>query len=237
MRNPNLCHTVTFNFFQVIKLFDVQMHFLNDAPVIYLPGLFPANYSNGVAVRIPYELVEGFTSPAVFLTQFFDADRDLSQEIYGYALRVRMDVARSPSKALRSLASSLLVATKTLLNLDPTQHIAEIGAFIASYAATTADVRAEALKSYGVDSKKRTKGETVQVNTPGVYVDSLLGRCSACEDTIISEKYVAIERAEAERLQVIATNVLLAQEAERRRLRLAAGDLTPFDPPAAAPAA
>jgi hypothetical protein len=47
---------------------------------------------------------------------------------------------------------------------------------------------------------------------------------------------VAIERAEAERLQVLATNQLLGQEAERRRLRLEAGDLTPFDPPTPATA-
>lgn len=227
MKNPNQCHTVTFNFFQVIKLIEVQMRFLNDAPVLYFPGLFPATYTNGRPVRIPYEVVESFTAPALFLTQYFDIDRDLSQEIHGFALRIRTDVGRAPVAGLRAIAEALVVATKTLLKVDPVQHTKELGNFLANYATSAVNLRKNALATYGVG-----KGDSLQVNTPGVYVDSLLGQCSACEDTINAERFVAIERADAERHQIDATNKLINAEGERRRQLLKEGVLTPFDAPA-----
>lgn len=227
MKNPNQCHTVTFNFFQVLKLIDVQMKFLNDAPVLYFPGLFPAVYSNGKTVRIPYEVVESFTSPALFLTQYFDIDRDLSQEIHGFALRIRVDVGRTPNTGIRAIAEALVVATKTLLNIDPAQHTKELGSLLANYATSALKLRNNALHTYGVG-----KGDSLQVNTSGVYVDSLLGRCSACEDAINSERFVAIELADAERHQVDATNKLINAEVERRQQLLKDGVLTPFDVPA-----
>ncbi len=229
MKNPNQCHTVTFNFFQVIKLIDLQMRFLNDAPVFYYPGLFPATYTNGQPVRIPYEAVEAFTSPSLFLTQFFEIDRDLSQEIHGLALRVRMDVGRSPASGLHALAEALVIAAKYLLRLDPAAHTREIAAFINNYASSATNLRDNALRDYGPG-----KGESLQLNTPGVYVDSLLGRCSACEDEINSERYVAIKREDADRMQIEGAASLLEQEAERRKLLLKANHLEPFDQPAMA---
>ena len=224
IKNPNQCHTVTFNFFQVVKLIDMQMRFINDAPVLYFPGLFPARYSNGNPVRIPYEVVEAFTSPALFLTQYFDVDRDISQEIHGFALRVRADVGRNPQQGLLAIAEALAVAVKSLLGLDPAGYVAELGKFLNAYATAAIQMRKDALKSYGKD-----RGSSLQINTSGVYVDSLLGRCSACEDNITSEKYVGIMRADAEKKQIEATNALIEAEGMRRRALLDKGILDSFD--------
>jgi hypothetical protein len=224
MKNPNQCHTVTFNFFQVIKLIDLQMRLINDAPIFYLPGLFPETLTSGEHVSIPYEVLESFTSPALFLTQYFDIDRDLSQEIHGFALRIRVDVGRAPVTGLRAIAEALVVAAKTLLQVDPGQHTKELGSFLANYGTSAVKLRRNALETYGKD-----KGTSLQLNTPGVYVDSLLGRCSACEDAITAEKYVDTKRADAERKQIDATNVLIEAEGARRRALLEKGILEPFD--------
>jgi spore coat protein U-like protein len=225
MRNPNECHTVTYNFFQVIKLIDLQMRFINDAPVIYFPGLFPARYSNGQIVRIPYETIESFTSPSLFLTQFFDVDRDLSQEIHGIAFRVRMDAGRSPREALNALAEAMFVAIKYLLQLDPAQHVAAVGRFLASYAESALKLRRNSLENYGTG-----KGESLQLNTPGMYVDSLLGRCSACEDSIILKKVADLNAAAADRRAVDADAALVELEHQRRTDWLKRSEVDPFEP-------
>jgi len=227
MKNPNQCHTVTFNYFQVIKLIDVQMRFINDAPVLYFPGLFPAAYTNGKTVRIPYEVIESFTAPALFLTQYFAIDRDLSQEIHGFALRIRADVGRAPAEGLRAITEALIVATKTLLRLEPDNYANYLTIFARNYVKSAITVRRKALETYGIGN-----GKSLQVNTSGIYVDSLLGRCSACEDAINAERYVDIQRTEAERQQIDSTNQLVKAEVLRRQRLLDEGILTNFEVPA-----
>lgn len=224
IKNPNACHTVTFNFFQIVKLYDVQLRLDNDSPVILLPALFPEVYSDGSGqVRIPYWVIESFNSPAVFLTQYFEIDRDLSQEIHGFALRVRMDIGRSPTQSLFALAESLIVALKYLFGLDPAQFAHRLAEFITGYVDTASAVRGRALSSYGIGY-----GRSEQVTTPGVYCDSLLGRCTACEDYVQSSRYVDVQRQLQDVKHQEASTELLAQEARRRQLLLDKNDLGPF---------
>jgi hypothetical protein len=231
IRNPNTCHTVTFNFFQIVKLYDVQLRVTNDAVTIMLPGLFPPFYTtNGVPdptkpVKIPYWAIEAFSSPAVFLTQFFDVDRDISQELNGWALRVRTDPAARPEDVVPQLIEALAVAVKFLLKLDPGQLIRELADFVAAYVQNATATRERNLASYG-----RDRGRSEQITTPGIYVDSLIGRCTACEDYIEASRFFDVRRQEEEVDALDKANVLAEAERKRRDALLAAGKLDPFEP-------
>jgi len=226
IKNPNTCHTVTFNFFQIVKLYDVQLRLENDAPTVMLPGIFPAVYSDGTTrVVIPYWTIEAFTSPAVFLTQYFEVDRDLSEELHGFGLRVRMDAGRSPAAAINQLAEALIVALKYLLKIDPTAHKQALADFIRNYVANTTALRQSSAKNYGVGL-----GRSEQVTTPGIYADSLLGRCSACEDYVEASRYLDVMRQYGELNRVKRDGELAEQERKRREMLLAATKLEPFEP-------
>jgi hypothetical protein len=195
IKNPNTCHTLTFNFFQIVKIYDIQLRLENDALTIMLPGIFPSTYSNNEPVKIPYWAIESFTSPAVFLTQFFEVDRDLSQEIFGWGLKVRMDVGSSPREAISQLTQAILVALRYLLRIqDLEPYVVPLGAFIQRYVINAIAIRQRSLQTYGID-----RGQSQQINSPGIYVDSLLGRCSGCEDYIIASRYQDIMAKEQER--------------------------------------
>ena len=233
IKNPNGCHTVTFNFFQIVKLFDVQLRLLNDAPTVMLPGLFPAFYTpvGNEPLRpvvIPYWVIESFNSPAVFLTRFFEVDRDLSQDINGWGLRVRIDVGTTTAaRAAAQLAEALIIAVKYLLKLDPAQHIPALGKIVANYFQSTQAIRERNATTYAVG-----RGRSEQVTTPGVYVDSLLGRCSACEENVEAGRYVEVMRQQRESERLKAENDLLEMERQRRVKLLEAKKLDPFELPA-----
>lgn len=226
--NPNACHTVTFNFFEVVRLIDSRLRLGNDAPVVLIPGLFPAAYSNGKPIQIPFGIVEAVNSPASFLRQYFELDRDLSVDVFGLALRTRTDPFgpddAAPMAAVRGITEALIIAAKYLFRVDfgdQSKRDAALGvitAVVKAYADRTLAARKESLTRYS------TK-EIHQLTSPGVYVDSVLGSCSACEDYVESQRYTAAERADAERRVVAA-------EAQRRELRLAQSPplLDAFDP-------
>lgn len=225
IRNPNSCHTVTFNFFQIVKLYDVQMRLDGDAPTVMLPGLFPSNYADGTAVDIPYWVIESFTSPANFVTQFFDVDRDLSEEIHGLALRVRCNSLAAPELAVRQVADALIIAVKYLLKLDPQAHASAIAGVVSNYVRQARALRARTVAEYGVG-----RGRIEQLTTPGIYADSLLGRCSACEDYVVASRYVDVMRQNAERETTTLAAALLELERQRRERLLKNNKLDPFEP-------
>jgi hypothetical protein len=226
IRNPNSCHTVTFNFFQIVKLYDVQTRLDGDAPIVMLPGLFPAVYPNGTYVQIPYWAIESFTSPANFLTQFFDLDRDLSEEIHGWALRVRCNSLTAPDLAVRQVTDALIVAVKYLLKLDPQAHVDVIAAVVSNYVRQARALRARTATEYGPG-----RGRSEQLTTPGIYADSLLGRCTACEDYVAASRYVDVMRQDAEREMTKLQGALLELERQRRERLLKANKLDPFELP------
>jgi hypothetical protein len=85
--------------------------------------------------------------------------------------------------------------------------------------------RTRAADDYGPD-----KGTTLQVNTPGVYVDALRGRCTACSDQQEALHYLeAITRLEEVR-RLKRASELDEQEVARRRKRIESNDLDPFEP-------
>ena len=232
IRNPNSCHTVTFNFFQIVKLFDVQLLLTNDAVTVMLPGLFPPFYTTAGApdptrpVKIPYWTIEAFSSPAVFLTQFFEVDRDLSQDLNGWALRVRTDPAADAENLVVQLIEALAVAVKFLLRLEPNDHRSAIGAFVKDYIENALAVRERGPTSYG-----KGKGRSEQITTPGIYVDSLLGRCTACEDYVEASRFFDVLRQREEAIALERSNELAATERDRRKKLLDLNKLDPFDRP------
>jgi hypothetical protein len=236
LRNPNPCQTVTFNFFQVIKLYDVQIRLLDDRPTLLLPGLFPLFYGpkpvrevqsaaiTPTQVVIPVHLVEGWNSPAVFLTQYFEVDRELSQQISGWALRSRADFAEDPLTAARQLAEGLVVATKYLFKQEiDTQVMDHLTVVLRNYLLNIAATRTTAAARYGPG-----KGQSQQLNTGGLYLDALRGRCTACTDHEESGHYVEVMTGFEELRRLKSANALDAVEAARRQKRLEAGDLDPF---------
>jgi hypothetical protein len=233
IKNPNACHTVTFNFFHIVKLFDIQLRVENDAPVLMLPGIFPAFYTAATGdvmkrpVQIPYWLIESFTSPAVFLTQFFEVDRDLSEEIHGWALRVPVDPGRSERvvDTIRYLAAALAVWTRFCAPSKAADAWSRLARFIADYLVSALKARQRTVTTYGPDM-----GRVEQVTTPGIYCDSLMGRCTACEAYVEASRYVDVMRQEEERGRLQRANELDDLEVERRQKLLAAGKLDPFEP-------
>jgi hypothetical protein len=201
-----------------------------------LPAIFPAFYSQESAppgesqpppepVAIPFFAMESFTSPALFLTRYFEIDRDLSQDINGFALRVRIDPGRSPSGTIRQLAEALIVGIKYLLQVDPNQFVEELADLVNNYARSATLIRERTASTYG-----EGEGRIEQITTPGIYVDSMLGRCTACEDYIESSRYVDVMRQEEERKHLEAENKLLELERRRRDELLKKGKLEPFEP-------
>ena len=224
IRNENGCHTVTFSFFQVVKLYNVQIRVDNDAPTVMLPGLFPATYSDNTPVEIPYDAIESFTSPANFLTQFFEVDRDLSDELNGWGLRVRCNSLLSPELAVRQVAEALIVVTFFLLRLNPADHLDALGAMVANYVRQARALRARAVEEYGPG-----RGQSEQLVTPGIYADSMMGRCTACDQFAESRKYVEVMTGEAERAQIEISTALADLERQRRAKRLEGNKLDPFE--------
>jgi hypothetical protein len=231
IKNPNACRTVTFNFFQIVKLYDVQLRLVNDAPTVMLPGLFPVFYTPPTPadpprpVMIPYWTIESFNSPAVFLTRFFEVDRDLSQDINGWGLRVRIDVGKtSAQRTALQLAEALIVAVKYLLKLDPANHLPALGAVVANYFQSALALRARTAATYGVG-----RGRSEQITTPGIYVDSLLGHCTACEEYVEAARYIDATRQNLEATRIKIETDLLDLERQRRVKLIEAKKYDPFE--------
>jgi hypothetical protein len=233
--NPNTCHTVTFNFFQVIKLYDVQMRLVGDAPMLLLPAIFPRYYGTRedrrgqsaappTEVQIPYHIVEGFREPAAFLTRYFEVDRELSRLISGWAFRIRLDVRREPASVVAQLAEALVVGVKYLFREDPQAHTTRLSDIVRHYVEGILQLRADSVSDYGPDL-----GSTEQVATPGIYVDSMLGHCTGCEDYVESSRYVDVMRQQTEREHLEAEVALLELERQRRTKLLAKDELEPFE--------
>jgi hypothetical protein len=71
--------------------------------------------------------------------------------------------------------------------------------------------------------------DSVEILTPGIYVDSMLGRCSACEEYI--DKSRSYELAEQKELirEYALDNMLMEKEVARRQALLDQNILDPFD--------
>jgi hypothetical protein len=216
----------------------VQIRLLNDAPTVMLVGLFPAFLSPKPPtppattspppqpVVIPYWHIESFNSPAVFLTRFFEVDRDLSEEIHGFGLRVRIDPGKAPAVAAVQYAEALVVAVKFLLKIDDvTSLVPQLGRLVGNYIASARAVRQRTASSYGVG-----RGRSEQMTTTGIYCDSLLGRCSACESYVEASRYIDVIRQQREAERIQKQIQLLDLEAQRRMKLLEAKKFDPFEP-------
>ena len=238
LRNANVCQTVTYNFFQVIKLYDIQIRLVGDRPVLLLPGIFPRFYGTQevrkgessalrpTEVHIPVHLIEGMRADAVFLSRYFEVDRDLCRQISGWALRLRADIGAEPAVAIRLWAEALVVAAQYLFKIaDVNAEVDRLAAIFAGYCQTILATGKRSADGYG-----EGKGTSTQLNTSGVYVDALRGRCTACADHEEALRYVEAMTGYEELRRLKRANELDDQEVERRKKRLDDDDLTPFEP-------
>jgi hypothetical protein len=122
------------------------------------------------------------------------------------------------------LAAALIVATRYLLKLDPATLLGPLAAIVTEYLLNTNNMRKRSTNTYG-----KGLGQSEQITTPGIYADSLLGRCNACESSIEAGKYVEVMRQYEELKQIDRANQLADKEVERRKKLLEAGKLDPFE--------
>jgi len=167
--------------------------------------------------------VAGWRAPAAFFTRYFAVDRELSTQISGWALRLRAGFDE-PASAVRLLSEGLVVAARYLFGLDPSTVVKALADVLRQLCDGVAEGRRRSTSSYGAG-----KGTTLQVNTPGVYVDALRGRCAACSDHEEAAHYVEVMTGLEELRRLQRASRLDDQEIERRRLRLEAKDLDPFE--------
>jgi hypothetical protein len=237
LRNPNTCQTVTFNFFQVIKLYDVQIRIVDNRPAVLLPGVFPRYYGpkeqrrnegqgqiRPTEVEIPVHLIEGWRTPAVFLTRYFEVDRELSRQISGWALRLRADFTRDAAGAARLLAEALVVAARFLFKVDPGLQLVPLAQIFSDYCASILKAWQDSAAGYG-----EGLGTSLQLNSNGLYLDALRGRCTACTDHDEADQYVEAMTGLEELRRLQRANQLDDQEIERRKKRLEADDLGSFE--------
>jgi hypothetical protein len=97
--------------------------------------------------------------------------------------------------------------------------------FLTNYALAAKAIRQRTASTYGVG-----KGRSEQITTPGIYADSMLGSCTACEDYVQASRYMDVIRQEEERKHLEAENKLLELERQRRVKLLEAKKLEPFEP-------
>lgn len=220
--NPNAGHALTLKFFDVVRLMDVRLRFVNDAPMLLIAGVFPAVMSGGKTTVIPFGVLEALNSPPNFLIHYFEIDHDISQSIWGIALRARsnpFEEANDPAISLKQLAEALFIAAKYLYHVpDPAAVTDKVAAIVAAYARHTIESRKVALLRYKFQRIE-------QITTGGIYVDSTLSTCSALEEYAESQRYTAAFQAHAD-LE------LTRAEVDRRRARLAQVPalLDPFAP-------
>jgi hypothetical protein len=213
---------------------------MGDRPALLLPGIFPRFYGSPevrkgessalrpTEAQIPAHLIEGMRADAVFLSRYFEVDRDLCRQISGWALRLRADIGAEPAVAIRLFAEALVVATQYLFKLDANAEVDRLAAIFAGYCETMLATGKRSADGYG-----EGKGTSSQLNTPGVYVDALRGRCTACADHEEAQRYVETMTGYEELRRLKRANELDDQEIARRRKRIDAGEVDPFEAAAA----
>jgi hypothetical protein len=207
--------------------------------MILIPGIFPRFYGapevrkgqiseiRPTDVEIPVHVFDGLRAPAAFLSRYFEVDREVSKQISGWALRLRGDMIADPASAARLWAEALVVAARYLFLVDPEAEMARLATLFRNYCAAIRTNAERTASTYGVG-----KGSSLQINTPGVYVDSLRGRCTACSDHDEAGRYVEVMTGLEELRRLKKANELDDQEILRRQKRLDDDLLDPFEPAA-----
>lgn len=238
INNTNRCHTVTFNFFQLLKLYDLVMTY-EETP---LALLFPSarKYASNKLIMEMYkrmhEAFTDFSSPFAFITQYFRIDPELGKAL-GYA---------SPDPGEQGdLAGTALVFTTTPDPADPERTIEHllkgllyffafiVGDDLIPYEVETLRKIVEIYIENDIAMRNDDLNEVIdslEIMTPGIYVDSMLGKCTACEDFIeLSRANEAFKDSEIAR-ELKLKNDLLETEKRRREALLEKGELDPFEP-------
>jgi len=237
IKNSNQCHTVTFNFFQLLKIYDLVMTY-ESAPFMLLFPSAKKHLKNPQIMEMYSRIHEAFTdfaSPYAFITQYFSVDVESGKalgygstdpgamdEYSGTALRFVMEPdPEHPADFIRHLIEGLIYFFGLIVGESLSAYeIQTLLKIIEDYLENDMVMRAEDMNEII---------ETVEIMTPGIYVDSMLGRCSACEEYI--EKSRRFELAEQKELirEYTLNNLLTEKEIARRQALLDQNILEPFD--------
>ena len=230
LKNTNRCHTVTYNFFQLLKIYDLIMTF-EDAP---LALLFPnaKKHLSNPSIRAMYqrmsEAFTDFSSGSAFITQYLKIDPELGRAL-GYGV--------SDPGLAEDLSGTALVFTVK----DPVSILEGliyffgfiVGDDLIDYEISTLTDIVEKYLENDIALRVDDQNEIVdslEILTHGIYVDSMIGKCSACEDYIRMSRAhdLIMERKKIRDVEI--NNMLNEKEVERRAKLLEAEILDPFLP-------
>lgn len=236
LKNTNRCHTVTFNFFQLLKIYDLIMTY-EDAPLALLFPNARKHLSNTTIMEMYQRMHKAFTdfsSPFSFITQYFRIDPELGKALgYGSSdpgeqsdlsgtalvLTTKPDPAR-PEKFVEQVIEGLTYFFGFIVGDDLIPYeINTLSEIVRNYIENDIAMREDDEKEV-IDS--------LEILTQGIYVDSMLGKCSACESYIQYSRLYDVmldrEKARKQRIQ----NALDEKEVERRVKLIESDILDPF---------
>ncbi len=237
IKNSNQCHTVTYNFFQLLKIYDLVMTY-EAAPFMLLFPTAKKHLKNSQIMEMYSRIHEAFTdfaSPYAFITQYFAIDAEAGKalgygstdpaamdENSGTALRFVLEPdPENPAAFIRHLMEGLIYFLGLI-----------VGESLSRYEMQTLLKIVEEFLENDILMRREDMREiidSVEILTPGIYVDSMLGRCSACEEYI--DKSRSYELAEQKELirEYALDNMLMEKEVARRQALLDQNILDPFD--------
>jgi len=238
LKNTNRCHTLTFNFFQLLKIYDLIMTF-EDAPLALLFPNARKHLSNPTIMEMYGRMHEAFTdfsSPFSFITQYFRIEPELGK-VLGYG-------SPDPGEQNDLAGTALVFTTKPDPN-RPERFIEQViegltyffgfivGNDLISYEVNTLnDIVIKYLENNiaMIEDDVKEVVDSIEILTPGIYVDSMLGICSACERYIQYSRHydLLIDKEKVKELRI--KNNLDGQEIERRQKLLDSNILDPFSP-------
>jgi|GEM_PF-3230433 len=237
LENTNRCHTLTLNIFQLNKLYDLVVTYLDSPLCLIMPYARQALGSPNMQamfsrlneglrdVRSIYNVVTHYMVPnprvAAFLhTKSMDQH---SPAPFGEGVTVLEFTTYDP----RAIREGLIYFFGLVYdeNWNPGADLVVFDDVIAQYMLMENQIRDEEVK------REDRIVDTLEILTRGLYMDSMLGKCSACEDYItVSRSNEALKDfAMARELEL--QNALLEKEVARRQALLDNGIYDPFEPP------
>ncbi len=246
LQNTNRCHSLTLNIFQLKKLYDVVVTYL-DSPLCLImpyaknnltdPDIFAMceNLNEGLRdVRSPFNVVTHYMTPNARVAKYLDMRSSHQESVAAYGDDVALAPFGDGVMVLEFTTHDPAAIREGLIYFfglvwdhlwDSNVDVPVFDAMIEQYMLAEANIRNAEMEA----------GEqiidTIEILTRGLYMDSMLGKCSACEDFItVSRSNEALkDYATARELEL--TNALLETEIARRQALLDSGVYDAFEPP------
>ena len=242
IENTNRCHAVTFNVFQLNKVYELVMTYQDSPLCLILPNsraaladptmqAMAARLNKGLRdISSIYSIVGHYMQPNVSAANFLAAaslEQDPTKVAapFGDGVWVLEFTPLDPCAIREGLTYFFGLVWNAPVDLS-SADLAMWDDLIAKYMESDATIRAREIEA------GETIVETLELLTPGLYVDAMMGKCSACEDFItISRSNEALKDFGLAR-ETQLKNELVEKEIARRQALLDKGVLDPFEPPA-----